>query len=84
MKKFFLENSPHRTVGERGWCSADESNKLSEPRSICMNCIAPRINPDYIYKVFFCQMTVTANGFTEAQLGEEIHHKHPKQIDQTL
>jgi hypothetical protein len=84
MKIFFLENSPHRTVGERGWCSADESNKLSEPRSTSMNCIAPRISPDYIYKLFFHQMTVSVNGFTVAQLGEEIHHKHPKQIDQTL
>ena len=61
MKKFFLENSPHRTVGERGWCSASEllvfNGMLSEPRSTVVNCIAPRINPNYICKLFFHQMT---------------------------
>jgi hypothetical protein len=29
MKKFFLENSPHRTVGERGWCSVVEDFQVS-------------------------------------------------------
>jgi hypothetical protein len=34
-----------------------QTNMLSEPRSTGVNCIAPRINPDYICKLIFRQMT---------------------------